>query len=108
MSHFRRKKPAQWVTKMCRLYFADIYARKTKGIPTSYPAPGVEDTLREVQQLLPDLEAKMIEFLAEWIQGRPPLRLQKSYQFQVQKTNPKTSLLYLLVLIMTTCPFLLC
>ena len=61
------EKPAQWVTKMCRLYFADIYARKTKGIPTSYPPPGVEDTLREVQQLLPHLEAKMIEFLAEWI-----------------------------------------
>ena len=60
------EKPAQWVTKMCRLYFADIYARKTKGIPTSYPAPGVE-ALQEVQQLLPDLEAKMIEFLAEWI-----------------------------------------
>ena len=42
------------------------------------------------------------------LQGRPQLRLQKSYQFQVQKTNPKTSLLYLLVLIMTTFPFLLC
>ena len=41
-------------------------------------------------------------------QGRPPLRLQNSYQFKVQKTNPKTSLLDLLVLIMTTCPFLLC
>ena len=41
-------------------------------------------------------------------QGRSQLRLQKSYQFQVQKTNPKTSLLYLLVLIMTTFPFLLC
>ena len=41
-------------------------------------------------------------------QGRPQLRLQKSYQFQVQKTNPKTSLLYLLVLIMTIFPFLLC
>ena len=41
-------------------------------------------------------------------QGRPQLRLQKSYQFQVQKTNPKTSLLCLLVLIMTTFPFLLC
>ena len=36
------------------------------------------------------------------------LRLQKSYQFQVQKTNPKTSLLYLLVLIMKIFPFLLC
>ena len=42
------------------------------------------------------------------IQGRPQLRLQKSYQFQVQKTNPKTSLLYLLVLIMRIFPFLLC
>ena len=42
------------------------------------------------------------------LQGRPQLRLQKSYQFQVQKTNPKTSLLYLLVLIMTIFPFLLC
>ena len=41
-------------------------------------------------------------------QGRPQLRLQKAYQFQVQKTNPKTSFLYLLVLIMTTFPFLLC
>ena len=41
-------------------------------------------------------------------QGRPQLRLQNSYQFKVQKTNPKTSLLDLLVLIMTTCPFLLC
>ena len=41
-------------------------------------------------------------------QGRPQLRLQKSYQSQVQKTNPKTSLLYLLVLIMTIFPFLLC
>ena len=44
----------------------------------------------------------------EGVQGRPQLRLQKSYQFQVQKTNPKTSLLYLLVLIMTIFPFLLC
>ena len=61
------EKPALWVTKMCRLYFADIYARKTRGTPTHYPTPGVEDTLQEVQQLLPALEAKMIEFLAEWM-----------------------------------------
>ena len=61
------EKPAQWVTKMCRLYFADIYARRTEGIPKTYPAPGVEASLQEVQQFLPDLEAKMIEFLAEWI-----------------------------------------
>ena len=49
-----------------------------------------------------------VEWKHQNLQGRPPLRLQKSYQFQVQKTNPKTSLLYLLVLIMTTYPFLLC
>ena len=61
------EKPAQWVTKMCRLYFADIYARRTEGIPKAHPAPGVEATLQEVQRILPDLEAKMIEFLAEWI-----------------------------------------
>ena len=43
------------------------------------------------------------------IQGRPQLRLQKSYQFQVPKTNPKTSPLYLLVSIMAIFPFpLLC
>ena len=44
----------------------------------------------------------------EMLQGRPQLRLQKSYQFQVPKTNPKTSPLYLLVSIMTIFRFLLC
>ena len=44
-----------------------VYARKTEGIPKAYPAPGVESTLQEVRQFLPDLEAKMIEFLAEWV-----------------------------------------
>ena len=42
------------------------------------------------------------------LQGRPQLRLQKNISFRCKKTNPKTSLLYLLVLIMTTFPFLLC
>ena len=40
---------------------------RTEGIPKAHPAPGVEATLQEVQRILPDLEAKMIEFLAEWI-----------------------------------------
>ena len=48
---------------MCRLYFADIYARKTEGFPRAMPAPGVGSTLREVEGFLPDLEAKMIEFV---------------------------------------------
>ena len=60
-------KTAQWVTQMCRLYFADIYARKTAGFPRDIPAPGVGSTLTEIEKILPDLEAKMIEFLAEWM-----------------------------------------
>ena len=53
-------------------------------------------------------QAKLLRHFLLILQGRPQLRHQKSYQFQVQKTNPKTSLLYLLVLIMTIFPFLLC
>ena len=30
------EKPAQWVTKMCRLNSADIYARRTAGFRGSY------------------------------------------------------------------------
>ena len=63
----RYGKTAQRVTKMCRLYFADVYARKTKGCPKAYPAPKVESTIQEVQQFLPDLDAKMLGFLAEWV-----------------------------------------
>ena len=44
-----------------------IYARKTEGFPCAMPAPGVGSTLTEVEGFLPDLEAKMIEFLAEWV-----------------------------------------
>ena len=61
------EKPAQWVAQICRLYFADIYARKNEGFPRNIPAPGVGSTLTEVEKFLPDLEAKMIEFLAEWM-----------------------------------------
>ena len=42
-------------------------ARKTEGFPHGIPAPGVGPTLREVEKFLPDPEAKMIEFLAEWM-----------------------------------------
>ena len=27
------EKPSQWVSKMCRLYFADEYVRRTVGVP---------------------------------------------------------------------------
>ena len=61
--------------------------------------------LETVLQNFPHIDGSTI--LAA-IQGRPQLRLQKLYQFQVPKTNPKTSPLYLLVSIMTIFPFLLC
>ena len=36
------EKPSQWVSKMCRLFFADEYARCTVGVPTTaqVPRPG--------------------------------------------------------------------
>ena len=61
------EKPSQWVSKLSRLYFADEYARRTVGIPTTAPAPEIEATLDEVEKILPKLEARMIEFLAEWL-----------------------------------------
>ena len=29
------EKPSQWVSKLCRLYFADEYARRTVGVPSA-------------------------------------------------------------------------
>ena len=40
---------------------------KTEGFPTTIPAQAVAPALDEVEQILPTLEAKMIEFLAEWL-----------------------------------------
>ena len=61
------EKPGQWVSKLTRLYFAEEYARRTVGIPTTAPAPAVEATLDEIERILPKLKARMIEFLAEWL-----------------------------------------
>ena len=63
------EKPGQWVTKMARLYFAEECARKTDRIPTSTRCPAVEAALDETEKILLKLEARMIEFLAEWIVG---------------------------------------
>ena len=30
------EKPSQWVSKLCRLYFADEYARRTVGVPRQH------------------------------------------------------------------------
>ena len=61
------EKPSQWVSKMCRLFFADDYARRTVGVPTAAHGPEVESALKAVHGILPKLEARIIEFLSEWL-----------------------------------------
>ena len=51
---------SQWVSRMCRLFFADEYARHTD-------APNMESAFQVVQNALPKLENRVIEFLAEWL-----------------------------------------
>ena len=60
------EKPSQWVSKLCRLYFADEFARRTVGVPSATQVPDIETAPKAVQKILPKLEARMIEFLAEW------------------------------------------
>ena len=60
------EKPSQWVSKMCRLFFADEYARRTVGVPTTAQVPDGAST-QAVQNILPKLEARIIEFLSEWL-----------------------------------------
>ena len=47
------EKPSQWVSKLCRLYFAEEYARRTVGIPSTTQVPGLEAALDAVQNILP-------------------------------------------------------
>ena len=61
------EKPSQWVSKLCRLYFADEFARRTVGVPSATQVPDIETAPKAVQKILPKLEARMIEFLAEWL-----------------------------------------
>ena len=62
------EKPSQWVIQSCaELYFADEYAKRTVGLPSRRHVPDIVGALRAVQAILPKLEAKMIEFLAEWM-----------------------------------------
>ena len=39
------EKPSQWVSKLCRLYFADEYARRTVGLPLATHVPDIETAL---------------------------------------------------------------
>ena len=61
------EKPGQWVTKMARLYFSDDCARRTDRIPNKTRGTAAEAAMEETGNILPKLEARMIEFLAEWL-----------------------------------------
>ena len=50
---------------MCQLCFADEYVRRTVGVPTTAQVPDMEPALKAVQNILPKLEARIIEFLSE-------------------------------------------
>ena len=52
---------------MCRLFFADEYARRTAGLPTAAQVPDLEPAFKAAQNILPNLEARIIEFLSEWL-----------------------------------------
>ena len=58
---------SQWVSRMCRLFFADEYTRHTEGTPAASQTPNMESAFQAVQNALPKLENRVIEFLAEWL-----------------------------------------
>ena len=48
-NHYQHGKPSQWVSKMCRLFFVDEYARRTAGVPTAAQVPDLEPALKTAQ-----------------------------------------------------------
>ena len=53
--------------KIVQTLFADEYAKRTAGLPSRKHVPESAGAHRAVQAILPKLEVKMIEFLAEWM-----------------------------------------
>ena len=47
---------SQWVSRMCRLFFADDYIRHTEGTPSASQTPNMESAFQAVQNALPKLE----------------------------------------------------
>ena len=52
---------------MARLYFSEDCAKRTDRIPNKSRGPAVDAAINEVEAILLKLEARMIEFLAEWL-----------------------------------------
>ena len=59
--------PSQWVSKMGRLFFADEYVRHAVGTYTTKQLPQLQTALKAVQDVLTDLETRVVEFLLEWL-----------------------------------------
>ena len=59
--------PSQWVSKMGRLFFADEYVRHAVGTYTTKQLPQLQTALKAVQDVLTDLETRVVEFLSEWL-----------------------------------------
>ena len=57
------EKPSQWVSKLCRLYFADEYARRTVGLPSATHVPDIETALQAVQKILPIFSVQRLPWL---------------------------------------------
>ena len=58
---------SQWVSRMCRLFFADDYIRHAEGTPPASQTPNMESAFQAVHNALTKLENRVIEFLAEWL-----------------------------------------
>ena len=61
-NHYQHGKPSQWVSKMCRLFFADEYARRTAGVPTAAQVPDLEPAFKAAQNILPTWRQELSNF----------------------------------------------
>ena len=52
---------------MCRLFFADEYARRTAGTYTAAHLLDIESAFQAALNVLSKLENRVIEFLSEWL-----------------------------------------
>ena len=59
--------PSQWVSKMGRLFFADAYVRHAAEAASHKQQPQQHTALKAVQDVLADLETRVIEFFSEWL-----------------------------------------
>ena len=64
------EKPSQWVSKLCRLYFADEYARRTVGVPRQHTSQTSKQRSRRSRKS-PKAWGKN-EWIPGWMAGHLP------------------------------------